>query len=427
MANNSRSRLAQWLRRLVLAAIALVVGGMVVMAMLPKPVGVDLAEVERGPLQVTVDEDGQTRIKERYVVSTPLSGRLLRIGLDVGDPVQTGETILARIQPTDPELLDSRAAAQAEARVKAAEARLAQSVPQLEKAQATLDYAETEVGRIRGLRERGAATPAQVDEKELALRTATQEFKAAKFAQEIAQFELELERAALLRTQGDSESTETTSGDTDSTQAASSSRGADGNGQFLIKAPISGRVLKLFQESATIATPGMQLVELGDPLDLEVVVDVLSSDAVRIRPGAKALLDQWGGEEPLPATVRLVEPSGFTKISALGVEEQRVNVILDLDVPPEKRESLGDSFRVEARIVVWEEPEVVKVPTSSLFREQGDWAVFVVDDGHARLRRIEVGRQNGLEAQVLAGLEPGERIITHPSDKVADGVEVFVR
>jgi HlyD family secretion protein len=410
----SRSQAAKWLRRLVLLAIAAGVVALIVVAILPKPVGVDLAVVERGPLRVTVDEDGQTRIKDRYVVSTPLSGRLLRIGLDVGDAVRAGETVLARIQPTDPELLDPRAVAQAQARVKSAEARLSQSQAQLEKAAVSYQYAETEFARASRLAERGAITPSELEERRLSMNAAEQDVEAARFAINIAKFEVELEEAALLRTQNSSDP---------------SHGGGDGeaDGQFLIRAPISGRVLKLFQESATIATPGMELVEVGDPLDLEVVVDVLSSDAVRIEAGAAALLEQWGGAEPLTARVRLVEPSGFTKISALGVEEQRVNVILDLEDPPEQRSSLGDGFRVEARIVVWEQPDVLKVPTSALFRSEAEWAVFVVENGRARLRTIEIGRQNDLEAQVLSGLEEGEQIVTHPGDKLDDGVQVFVR
>lgn len=423
MAANSRSQFARWTRRLVLLAVALGVLAMIGLAMLPKPVGVDLATVKQGPLQVTVDEDGQTRIKERYIVSTPLGGRLLRIGLDVGDEVQAGESVVARIQPTDPELLDPRAIAQAQARVKAAEARLSQSDTQLEKAIVSQEFAESEYARVQQLSQRQAATPSQVDEKRLAMNAADKDIEAARFARNIAEFELELERAALLRTQGSDDN------QADSSDAAASEADAipDENGQFLIRAPISGRVLKLFQESATIATPGMELVELGDPHDLEVVVDVLSSDAVRIEPGDRALLDQWGGEEPLSATVRLIEPSGFTKISALGVEEQRVNVILDLDDPPDDRATLGDGFRVEARIVVWEEPDVLKIPTSSLFRNEGEWAVFVVKDSRAQLRTIKVGRQNGLDAQVLEGLADGEQIVTHPGDKLADGVDVFER
>ena len=398
--------------------VGLGVVGMIVFAMLPKPVGVDLGTVERGALKVTVDEDGRTRIKEQYVVSAPLSGRLLRIGLDVGDKVIAGETPVARIEPTDPELLDPRAQAQSEARVKAAEARLKQSNTQLDRAKAAMDFAESEIGRVRSLSERGAATSSQLDQKEMQFRTATEDFRAAKFAEEIAQFELELERAALLRTQEARESSE------DNESEATSS---PGNGQFVIRAPISGRVLKLEQESATIITPGTPLMQLGDPADLEVVVDVLSRDAVRIEPGAKAELDQWGGEDPLQATVRLIEPSGFTKISALGVEEQRVNVILDLDDAPEDRTTLGDNFRVEAHIIVWEEPTVLKVSNSALFRHEGEWSVFRLNDTHARLQPIELGHQNSLESEIVTGLEEGDRIVLHPSDQVTDGVEVFER
>ncbi|MBX3437457.1 MAG: HlyD family efflux transporter periplasmic adaptor subunit, partial [Planctomycetaceae bacterium] len=408
MAKPRKSRVGQWLRRAGVFAVGLGVVGMIVYALLPKPVPVDLGAVERGLLQVTVDEDGRTRIKDQYVVSTPLSGRLLRIGLDVGDAVVAGETVIARIQPTDPDLLDPRARAQSEARVKAAEARLNQTASGLERAQATMDFAESELARIRKLRERNSATPSQLEEKEMQFRTSSQEFRAAKFAEEIARFELELERAALMRTQSDDQE-----GD-----GAGRNESGGTNGEFVIHAPISGRVLKLFQQSATVVTPGMQLLQLGDPADLEVVVDVLSSDAVRIQPGAHALLDQWGGDVPLSATVRLVEPSGFTKISALGVEEQRVNVILDFDDPPEKRAALGDSFRVEAHVIVWEGPQVLKVPNSALFRHERQWAVFRVDDSRAHLQPVEVGRQNSLESEIVAGLNEDDRIVMHPSDQV---------
>ncbi len=432
--------------------------GMLVYAMLPKPVGVDLGVVERGPLQVTVDEDGRTRIKEQYIVSTPLSGRLMRIDLDVGDPVVAGQSAIARIQPTDPALLDPRAQAQSEARVKAAEARLQQAATGLEKTKAAMDFAESEVARIRKLRDNNAATSSQVDAQELQFRTTTQDFRAARFAEEIARFELELEQAALLRTQGDEdhgntspdestkpgesthpgenteEGEDTGHSETDDSEAddgtpdgAPEETPSDANGEFLIRAPITGRVLKVFQESATVVTPGTQLVQLGDPSDLEVVVDVLSSDAVRIVPGAKARLDQWGGDAPLSATVRLVEPSGFTKISALGVEEQRVNVVLEFDDPPEDRSTLGDSFRVEAHIIIWENSQVLKVPNSALFRHKGEWAVFQINDARARLQPVEIGHQNSLESEIVSGLEEGDRIVMHPSDQVEDGAEIFER
>jgi HlyD family secretion protein len=392
---------------LIIIVLAAVVGS-IVYAMLPKPVPVDLATVETGPLEVTVDDDGKTRIKERYDVSTPLSGRLLRITLDPGDSVVAGKTVLARIEPTDPELLDPRALAEAEARVKAAEARLAQAGPNLEKALAAMQFAEAELARVRQAHEKGAATQDDLDTAILLDRTRTQEYRSAKFTEEIARFELQMAKAALLRTKPDGEA-------------------SVDDWFFEIRSPITGRVLRVFEESETVVAAGARLLELGDPADLEVEIDVLSSDAVKIEPGDRVYLEQWGGEAPLNGTVRIVEPSGFTKISALGVEEQRVNVIVDFTDPPEERESLHDGFRVEARIVIWEQPNVLKVPTSALFREKGDWAVFVVDDGHVRLQTIQVGRRNDLEAAVLEGLQAGDRVVVHPSDRVADGVAIEPR
>lgn len=395
-------------RRALLVAGAIVLAATVVYALMPQAVGVDAATAERGLLRVTVDEDGMTRIKERYIVSSPLSGRLLRIGLDPGDPVMVGKTILTRIEPTDPQLLDPRARAEAEARVKAAEARLQQVKPELQKALAALQYAESELGRARRLLQRKAITSDDLEEQELIFRTRTEEYNAAQFAEEIAQFELELAKSALLRTESGSD-----------TSAE--------DWYFEIRAPITGSVLRVLQESATVVTPGEPLLELGDPQDLEVVVDVLSSDAVKIQPGAKVFLEHWGGDVPLIGTVRLVEPSGFTKISALGVEEQRVNVIIDFNDPPETRQTLGDGFRVEARVVVWEMSDVLKVPVGALFRSDDDWTVFVIEDGTAQLRRIGVGRRNGFEGQILDGLQEGEQVVLHPSDQIADGVTVFVR
>ena len=389
---------------LILAAIA----AWIVYALTPKPVGVDIGVVERGPMQVTVDEDGRTRIKDRYVVSSPLSGRLLRISLDVGDDVEASSTIVARIEPTDPTLLDPRAVAQAEARVRAAEARKEQAVTRGDKSRIALEFAESELGRVRGLFEKNAATSSDVDEKEMLLRTQEKEFRETQFAIEIANFELELEQSALLHARtNDEPSAETLC--------------------FEISSPITGRVLRVFEESATIVTPGDPLIEIGDPADLEIVVDVLSSDAVKIHPGAEATIEQWGGEHPLHATVRLVEPSAFMKVSALGVEEQRVNVVLDLREPVEKRQMLGDGFRVEARIVVWEKEDALKVPASALFRHEQEWSAFVVEDDIARLRLLRVGRFSETEAQIIEGLLASDRVVLHPSDKIEDGVSVYVR
>lgn len=399
----------QWVKRLFLLAAAGAVAAAIVSALLPQPVAVDVGVVEPRRLQVTVNEDGITRIREKYVVSTPLAARLMRIGLKVGDAVTAGETILARLQPTDPALLDPREVARAKARVKAAEGRLQQSQAELARAKAALEHAETEMGRFMRLAASNAATQTQADEARLLFRQRTEEYRVARFAEEIARYELELEQAALLRTQSDS------------------ADNGDGDGDFLVRSPITGRVLRLFQESAAVVQAGAPLLEVGDPSDLEIVVDVLSTDAVRISPGAAVRIEQWGGETPLAGRVRLVEPSGFTKLSALGVEEQRVNVIVDFLDPVEKRSSLGDGFRVEARIVIWEGEDVLSIPTSALFRQGNEWACFVAQGRRAERRDIRIGRSNGLLAQVLGGVAKGERVILHPSDAVADGVEIELR
>ncbi len=256
--------------------------------------------------------------------------------------------------------------------------------------------------------ERGTATHQELDEAEHRLRVATEDVKSAQFAAQIAEFELELSRAALVRTQPDS------AGDTRTER-------------FVIRAPVNGRILRVFQESEAAITAGTRLVEVGDPTDLEVEVDVLSTDAVKIAPGAQVMLKHWGGDEPLLGRVRLVEPSAFTKVSALGVEEQRVNVVIDIVDPPQKRETLGDAFRVEASIVIWEAENTLKVPSGSLFRHVDGWAVFVANGGHARLQPVKVGQSNGLETQVLDGLQEHDSVILHPSDRITDGVAVTPR
>lgn len=401
------------LRRLLMFVILAAAVGAVVYALMPQPVSVDVAAVTRGALVVTVDEDGKTRIKERYVVAAPLGGQLLRIDLDPGDPVESGTTLLTAIQPIDPALLDVRSRAEAQARVRAAEAALKQAEPRVETARIALEFAESQWGRTRDLYNRDTISREEYENAELLYRSRGEEFRAARFAEEIARYELELARAALVRSQPAN---------------SSSGNGSEVDaGQFEIHSPITGRVLRVMQESATVVTPGTALIELGDPADLEVEIDVLSSDAVRVQPGAKVYLEQWGGDEPLLGQVRLIEPAGFTKISALGVEEQRVWVIVDFDESQPQAGALGDGYRVEARIVVYESDDAVKVPTSALFRYRGDWAAFVLERGRAVLRTVEIGRRNDLEAEVHAGLSEGEQVVVHPSDRVVDGVRVTVR
>lgn len=404
-----------------MAVVLLAVAAGLVWAFLPKPVAVDVAAVDRGMLRVTVDQEGKTRVRERYVVSAPLAGKLQRISLKAGDAVAARETLLAQIEPVEPQLLDVRARAEAEARVRAMEASVARAEAMRERAQTSLEWALAEVNRLRVASEQDAVTPRELDQARTAQRTAERELQAADLGRQVAAFELEQARAALMRTMP-----------AGTTQPATEPE----SGPFAIRSPISGRVLRVIQESAAVVQAGEPLLEIGDPNDLEMVIDVLSTDAVRIVPGASVIIERWGGPRDLAGKVRLIEPSGFTKISALGVEEQRVNVIADFDAPPAERSGLGDAFRVEARIVIWEEPNVVKAPMSALFRgagrggvasdQAGDWLAYVVKGDRASLRAVRLGRQNGLEAQVLEGLEAGEQVILHPSDRIADGVRVKV-
>lgn len=355
-APRSKKTLQRWLSRFAIIAVASLVIAGLVKAFLPQPIKVDMSVIERGPMAVSVQEDGMTRIQERFVVAAPLSGRLQRIQLDPGDSLTAGETLLAAIEPLDPTLLDARASAEAEARVKAADARWRQVTEEAVKADAELIQAQKTLERIAKLHQRNAVTGQELDEAKLAVQQAEQNEKSSNFAEKVAEFELELASAASTRTQG---------GDPESPE----------NTQFSIISPITGRVLRVFQESSKVVTPGENLIELGDPTDLEVVVDVLSSDAVRINarlqeegtPPPHVTLEHWGGDQPLHGIVRLVEPSGFTKVSALGVEEQRVNVVIDFNESIELKKTLGDGFRVEAQIIVWEESDVLIVPTSAFF------------------------------------------------------------
>ncbi len=392
----------------------LVIAGLVFVALRPSPILVDTATVRTGHLQVTVDEDGLTRIRERYVVSTPLAGRLQRITLEVGDPVVAETTALATMQATDPSLLDPRDVARAQARVNAAQNRLDAARTELTQVNTDMEYALSELERVRALKETQAASEEEFERKEQSYRRRIAEQKTAAFAVSIAEYELELERAALLLTDQP-----TTDGD----RAANADEM-----QLTIMSPIHGRVLRISQESTAVLAAGAELMVLGDPLDLEVVIDVLSMDAVRVTEGDRVQILNWGGERPLEGRVRVIEPSGFTKISALGVEEQRVNVVVDLLDAPDDRAGLGDGFRIDARIIVWEADEARIVPTSALFRSGEDWALFTVSaSGRAQMRTVSIDQTNGVEALITDGIDVGERVIVHPSDKISEGVLVDFR
>ncbi len=402
------------IRKLLLVLLGLGIVSGIAYSFLPKPVPVDMAHVKRGSLLVTVDEDGKTRIKDKYIVSAPLQGHLLRIDLEPGDFVPIGKT-LAVIEPTAPELLDARARAESKARVEAAKASKRQAQAQFLRAQKAYTKAKSHMDRIHPLFLSGNYSEENYEESQHNVKILQQELKAVEFAVQVADHQLALAEAAFLRTEPN---------------GVSSSKDHAFKIDFQIAEEV--KVLRVFQESARVVTPGTQLIELGNPTNLEVEIDVLSQDAVKITKGAKVFLEEWGGEHALPGRVRLVEPAAFLKVSALGVEEQRVNVIIDFDFPSAKEHmkalsSLGDAFRIVARIVVWEGKDVVKVPAGSLFRHEGGWAVFAVVVGVAELRPVEVGHTNGLETEIRSGLQEGERVILNPSDKILPGVEVYPR
>lgn len=360
------------------------------------------------PLTVTVDEVGKTRVRERYIVAAPLSGRLLRTSLHSGDTILAGETIVATIEASDVNLLDDRARAESEARLKAAEAHREQTATLIAKAQDALAVAKSELGRAESLFGKGTLTAESFDLARLKYRLANHDLRAAEFNQTIAEFERDQAQAAFIRF---------------------SARPDDQEPLFRheMRAPISGCVFRVFEENAIPVSTGDRLIELGDPHDLEVEIDVLSTDAVRIKPGAKVWLNHWGGDVPLEARVRLIEPSAFTKISALGIEEQRVWIIADILAPHDKRPTLGDGFRVEASIVTWETADTLKIPAGALFRRSNAWTVFAVVNSRAVLREVQVGKTNGIETEILDGLNAGEPIILHPSDRVQAGVRIIQR
>jgi HlyD family secretion protein len=377
-------------------------------ALWPRAVPVDLVKVARGPLVVTVDEEGETRVKDVYVVSAPISGRALRIDSDVGDTVIAGQTIVALIEPIDPTLLDVRTEAQAKAAVSAAEAARALAAAELERAEADRAFAASDLKRAQGLIRRETISKRSLDEAQRNFRTAQAAVSTARAGLRMRESELEKARAQLITP----------------TQTRVARDKCD---CVTLTAPVNGRILSIRHESEGVVMAGEDLVEIGDPTRLEIVVDLLSADAVKVRAGQRVIIDDWGGPEPLNGVVRRVEPTGFTKVSALGIEEQRVNVIIDFTDPPELWRHLGHGYRIEARIVLWEGKDVLKLPLSALFREGEQWTVFVVDGGSAHRRAVELGRLSGREAQIVGGLSEGDTVVLHPSDRVVDGVRVVQR
>ena len=398
------SGLRKWIRRGLIALAVLAVVGLIVVAWIPNPVEVEVATVTRGPLVVTVNEDGRTRVKDRYLVSAPITGNLARLDLEAGDTIEEGQ-ILARLVPLPPPLLDSRTRAEAKARVDSAVAARRQAQAAVNRARFQRDFAKQESERALAVVKQGGLARSDADRAVSTYHGSEEDLRSAEFGGRVAEHQLTLAQTALMQLTGKAEEGE----------------------QLDIISPVAGQILKVFQESEGVAPGGTAIVEVCDPAALEVVVDVLSQDATRIPAGAKTTIERWGGKNSLLGHVRVVEPSAFTKLSALGVEEQRVNVIIDMDDDRELWSNLGDGYRVEARISVWEGEDVLKVPASAVFRSDEAWATFVVEEGTAVVRTVELGETNGLETEVLSGLEEGDAVIAYPSDSVRDGVSVKAR
>lgn len=391
-------------RTLFWTAVALMLAALLVFAFRPRPVLVDLGEVSRGPLTVAVRDEARTRVRDIYVVSAPVSGRLLRIGNRAGQRVEAG-AVIAVIQPGPPTFVDDRSRREIEAGVRSAEAALNLARAELERAEAQLAHARLEAQRTETLFAASVASQSALDRAHLDVRTAAAATGNARAGVAVRQADLEAVRIRLIE------------------PAAAGSGGRT----VTLRAPVAGRVLRVLQESESVIAQGAPVMEIGDPGELEVVAELLSSDAARIAAGAPAVIGAWGDGPPVRGRVRLVEPYGFLKVSALGVEEQRVRVIIDPIDPPAAWSAVGHGYRVEAAVTVWRTEAVVRAPVAALFRDQGRWAVFRIEGGRARLRRVVIGHNNEELAEVRSGLRPGDRVVLHPGQSVSDGGAVRVR
>lgn len=393
----TRKRWAWWTAGM---AVVLVLGWM----FRPQPVSVETARVVRSPLMVTIDEEGRTRVRDRYTVSAPVAGYLTRIAYRVGDELRRGQ-VVARILPAPSGPLDRRSRTQLDARAESAADALTQAQSRVEAARASLEQAKREALSATRLLRSGSIAPQDAEAAETRQSLAASELAAATAGLNVATHDVDAAKAALLAAE----------------EAPQAGRATD------VHAPHNGAILKVFEPSERVVAAGTALFDIGDASALEVVVDLLSTDAVRVTSGARVLIERWGGPEVLNGRVRTIEPASFTKISALGVEEQRVNVLVDLVDPQARWARLGDGFAVEVRVVQWEGPNVLTVPTSALFRRSDQWAVFTVSDGRAVMKDVRIDHQNSLAAEVIAGLAEGDDVIVHPSERISHGTRVDVR
>lgn len=395
-------------RTLVLTGVgAALVAVLAFVGFRPEPVSVDFATVARGPLEITVNADGETRVRDLYEVSAPIAGTALRSPVEAGDPVRAGETVVAIVRPASSGLLDMRSRLQAEAALQ--EARAARHVAQADllQAQERLAFAQSQFDRTKALVERGVTSITVLEDNQQRLSVARASVEAAQARIDMADGTIERARAALL--------------------SPDNAQSTENDCCVELKAPADGVILSVAMESERPVQIGDPLVTLGDPENLELVADILSSDAVRLMPGTPAYVERWGGPEALLAKLDRIDPQAYTKVSALGIEEQRVDAYFTLESPIEERPSLGDGFSVFLRIVEWRAEDVLQIPLSAVFREGDAWAVFVSDGNNARLQRIGLGRRNGQMVEVTDGLEEGTRVITHPSDKIDNGARIVER
>jgi HlyD family secretion protein len=401
-ARERRRRLTRAFRRGLLGVVALAAALGVVLALRPRPVPVDVAPAVRGPLVVAIEETGIARVKDRYLVSAPASGSVSRQVLEPGDAVQEGD-VVAEIAPSLSPLLDERTRSEAQARLSAAVSALGQAQAQHGRAKVAEELSRGELSRARSLAAGGSMASQDLDRAEFEARMRSEELSSAVFAVKVASEQVRVARAAL-------------AGD-----------GGARDRHIEVLAPASGRVLRVHHQSEGVVQAGTPLLEVGNPEALELVVDLLTTDAVRVQPGTPVTIQGWGGDRALAARVRKVEPSAFTKPSALGVEEQRVNVIAAFTDPRREWAALGDGFRIEARLVLWESADVLKIPQGAAFRHGDGWAVYRIESGKARLARVQVAHRGETELEVLGGLAPGAVVAVHPGDRVKDGARVEPR
>lgn len=384
--------------------VAIVIGA-VYLAIRTPAFEVDLARVTRGPMVVTIEDEGETRVRDLFVVAAPINGRLARIELEPGDMVTAGETVVARMEPVAPDFLDNRTETRVNAQIQALDAMIASSAMRIEQARAERDLAAKDQSRVAELFNRGFATRASLDRANAALSRSNAMLTEMLRSADAAKFDRNAARANLITPQSQ----------------PLPKRALE------ITSPANGTVLRLPRESEGAIAAGTPLVEIGNPRNLEIVTDLLSADAVRLSKNARVLIDNWGGPQPLNGRIRRVEPFGFTKISALGVEEQRVNVVIDLIDPPQTWVRLGHGFRVIVRAVVWEKNDVLRLPVSALFRDGGTWAVFVVENGRAQMVHVKIGKMNDEQAELQKGPKQGAAVILHPSEKITNGTRVKTR